>query len=439
MWFQHARHRFGSNRCYTSVHDGGLATQIRAAPLQRQYDLLHGIATLICGFMKNHEARGWHKDWSFRRVTRELGHLTYIIINAATSATPTIPRQGKYSHPFRRPNCRVMPKAEVGSTKYLNNKLKSKGLQRLRWYCQVCEKQNRDENGFKCHVQSESHVRKIQIIGAEGSQRVIADYSRDFQRDFLQLLRTSHNTKPVHINHFYQQYIADKEHIHMNATRWPSLTEFAKHLGQEGICRVEDGDKGLHIAWIDSSPEALRRQEAIRKKDRQDKGDEERDQRMISDQIKRAKLDAGDKARKDDEHNERQLQRDEGDKIKLSFGPKTNDKAEVSRPVAVGTDHGKADKSILGESQEPTWIPTSRKAENPPNGSMSTTNVNKKPKNVFSHFIKKSAAGAKDIKKGVPNKPMSEAERIMKEEIEKKRMSEMNRNPESKHKRPRLV
>ena len=26
-----------------------------------------------------------------------------------------------------------MPKAEVGSTKYLNNKLKSKGLQRLRW------------------------------------------------------------------------------------------------------------------------------------------------------------------------------------------------------------------------------------------------------------------------------------------------------------------
>jgi len=30
-----------------------------------------------------------------------------------------------------------MPRAEVGSTKYLNNKLKSKGLQRLRWYCQA--------------------------------------------------------------------------------------------------------------------------------------------------------------------------------------------------------------------------------------------------------------------------------------------------------------
>lgn len=42
-----------------------------------------------------------------------------------------------------------MPKAEVGSAKHLANKMKSKGLQRLRWYCQVCEKQCRDENGFK--------------------------------------------------------------------------------------------------------------------------------------------------------------------------------------------------------------------------------------------------------------------------------------------------
>ena len=29
-----------------------------------------------------------------------------------------------------------MPKAEVGSTKWLGNKIKSKGLQRLRWWCE---------------------------------------------------------------------------------------------------------------------------------------------------------------------------------------------------------------------------------------------------------------------------------------------------------------
>ena len=39
----------------------------------------------------------------------------------------------------------------------------------------------------------------------------IADFSNQFQRDFLQLLRTSHVEKAVHMNHFYQTYIANKE------------------------------------------------------------------------------------------------------------------------------------------------------------------------------------------------------------------------------------
>jgi hypothetical protein len=37
----------------------------------------------------------------------------------------------------------TMPRAEVGSNKYIANKMKSKGLQRLRWFCQACEKQCR--------------------------------------------------------------------------------------------------------------------------------------------------------------------------------------------------------------------------------------------------------------------------------------------------------
>jgi len=107
-----------------------------------------------------------------------------------------------------------MPKAEVGSTKYLNNKLKSKGLQRLRWYCQVCERQMRDENGFKMHTMSESHVRQMLVVG-ENAKKFISDYSGQFQRDFLQLLRTSHGEKKVQLNHFYQEYISNKEHVNM--------------------------------------------------------------------------------------------------------------------------------------------------------------------------------------------------------------------------------
>jgi DNA/RNA-binding protein KIN17 len=105
-----------------------------------------------------------------------------------------------------------MPRAEVGSNKHLANKMKSKGLQRLRWYCQACEKQCRDANGFKCHVQSESHVRQMQLVG-EDPKKFIQGFSNDFQNDFVSLLRVAHGEKYIGANRFYNEYIREKEHI----------------------------------------------------------------------------------------------------------------------------------------------------------------------------------------------------------------------------------
>src|ERR1700753_3137494 len=211
-----------------------------------------------------------------------------------------------------------MPKAEVGSTKYIANKMKAKGLQRLRWFCQVCEKQCRDENGFKQHTMSEGHVRNMQLVG-ENSKQFIRDFSQQFKHDFLQLLRTAHGEKKVHANHFYQEYIHNKEHVHMNATQWPSLTEFVKYLGREGICRVSEEEKGLFISWVDDSPEALRRRDAIKKRERQDKGDEEREQRMLMEQVERArelaKLKESEQTEQTLEEERKVLERKEGEKI----------------------------------------------------------------------------------------------------------------------------
>ena len=76
---------------------------------------------------------------------------------------------------------------QVGTPKYLANAMKSKGLQRLRWYCQACQKQCRDENGFKCHTQSEPHLRQLLLIG-ENAGHHISNFSSEFQHDFVQLL-----------------------------------------------------------------------------------------------------------------------------------------------------------------------------------------------------------------------------------------------------------
>ena len=48
--------------------------------------------------------------------------------------------------------------------KAIGNRIKAKGLQKLRWYCQCCAKQCRDENGFKCHTESENHQRQLLLV-----------------------------------------------------------------------------------------------------------------------------------------------------------------------------------------------------------------------------------------------------------------------------------
>ncbi|KAH8149650.1 uncharacterized protein LAJ45_06281 [Morchella importuna] len=305
-----------------------------------------------------------------------------------------------------------MPRAEAGSLKSLNNKMKAKGLQRLRWYCQVCEKQCRDENGFKCHTQSESHVRQMLVIG-DNAKKFITDYSTQFQRDFLLLLRTSHGEKKINANHFYQEYIANKEHVHMNATRWISLSEFVKHLGREGICRVEEGEKGLFVSWVDSSPEAMQRQEAIRRKERQDRGDEEREQRAIREQVERARRDA-EAAGRDLEGEEKVLKRGEGEKIKLSFGSRKVETAESG-----GKDEmEKVTESAVTETKvEATPAPA---PVQPPKIAIKMA-VNK-PKNVFAAKKKDSKKEPKKEAAAAPERPMSAAERIMREDMARKRL-----------------
>ena len=40
-----------------------------------------------------------------------------------------------------------MPKAEKGSLKDIGKRIKAKGLQKLKFYCQLCQKQCRDDGG----------------------------------------------------------------------------------------------------------------------------------------------------------------------------------------------------------------------------------------------------------------------------------------------------
>ncbi|TNN31857.1 DNA/RNA-binding protein KIN17 [Liparis tanakae] len=145
-----------------------------------------------------------------------------------------------------------MGKADFLSPKAIANRIKSKGLQKLRWYCQMCQKQCRDENGFKCHCMAESHQRQL-LLASEDPNKFMDYFSDEFKRDFIELLSRRFGTKRVHNNIIYNEYINFREH------------------------------------YIDRDPETIRRQEEQARKKKQDLDDEERSAKFIEEQVRRGR------------------------------------------------------------------------------------------------------------------------------------------------------
>lgn len=159
------------------------------------------------------------------------------------------------------------------------------------------------------------------LVVGEHAGRHISDFSVQFQSEFVSLLSRRFGTKRVFANRVYQEYISDKHHLHMNSTRWVTLTEFVKHLGRTGIARVDETEKGWFLAWIDNSPKALAKAEASIKKDRANMSDEQRERLLIAEQIERAAAETeGGTPTPKDSPPEEGLKRDErSDKVVLSL------------------------------------------------------------------------------------------------------------------------
>lgn len=229
------------------------------------------------------------------------------------------------------------------------------------------------------------------------------------------------------------------QHIHMNSTRFKSLTEFASYLGKEGICRVEETEKGLFVSWIDNSPETMRKREAIMKKERQDKGDEEREQRMIQEQVERARANARQQEESLEENlEEKMLQREEGEKVTLNFGfgSKPTTATKSTSPPASGEAPDATDTNAPTDADAAT--PTESPAPAAP-AKISMSFGAQKPKNVFASAAKKNPLAGKKGPVMAPPKKMTEQERIMKAEMEA--MERKRSRPDSGFggtKRPRI-
>lgn len=77
----------------------------------------------------------------------------------------------------------------VMTHKQIAKRIKSKGLGKVKFYCQMCEKQCRDASGYKSHCLSETHRRNMELF-LQRKNYYIEKFSKEFERDFLDVLRT---------------------------------------------------------------------------------------------------------------------------------------------------------------------------------------------------------------------------------------------------------
>lgn len=118
-------------------------------------------------------------------------------------------------------------------------------------------------------------------------------FSSEFRTSFVRELGRRHHTNAVKANSFYTEYIADKDHLHMNATKWRSLTEFILDLARDGVVKAEETEKGWYITWIDTSAQSLGDSAQRMQREKMEMDDAERDRQRTLAQMKAAQESGG--------------------------------------------------------------------------------------------------------------------------------------------------
>jgi DNA/RNA-binding protein KIN17 len=205
---------------------------------------------------------------------------------------------------------------------------------------------------------SEGHQRQMQVFG-ENPDRFIDGYSEEFEESFMEHLKRSHRFSRVAATVVWNEYIANRHHIHMNSTKWATLTDFVKYLGRIGKCKVDETPKGWFITFIDREPETLLKEGLKNKRARAELADEDRQEKVLAEQIERAVNSKPDKEQIEVEKTE--LFKQQGEKIGFSFATVSSKAAPDT--ILQQTAAGKMAKSasIFEEGDDDSTLQSSKK------------------------------------------------------------------------------
>ena len=169
-------------------------------------------------------------------------------------------------------------KKEMTESKRISKQMKYGGLGKLKWFCDVCKFQARSAEAFRAHTQSEHH--KLMMSQFRPDQHsIIRQNSEEFKNQFLNLLKRKYPNQEVLANNVYVQVISDKNHQHMNSTRWESVRGFCTEMAERGIINMRMTERGPVIKYVEKDPAseaAQRLTKAVQEQFQQDLAKEEK-------------------------------------------------------------------------------------------------------------------------------------------------------------------
>lgn len=127
-------------------------------------------------------------------------------------------------------------------------------LGKHKFYCELCRKQCKDTNAYQQHKKSLFHTTKMNEF-SERPEYFLQRYSDRFTRQFIEAVDSKASRgKWQNANQVYNDLIRDSKHVHLNATKWQSLTQFIKELCEKPDFESDEIEGQLHVIHKKNEP-----------------------------------------------------------------------------------------------------------------------------------------------------------------------------------------
>jgi hypothetical protein len=170
-----------------------------------------------------------------------------------------------------------------------------KGQGKMKYFCQMCSKQCKDANGFKCHQTTEGHRAQMKLF-LEDPQKYIEEFSDSFEEAFLIELGEASDDWRV-ASELLSTVMRGPDNVRLNATKWKTLSDFLQYIESEGLVELKpdpDRPTGYMVRRLDPGREE-RIAKAMAEEKRKLEREQERTEREFEKRIKLTQAFVGDK------------------------------------------------------------------------------------------------------------------------------------------------